>query len=183
MTTNRDCFISVDVETAGPIPGEYSMLSVGACMVGRRDESFYAELKPINGNAVTEALKVTGFDLVELGRTGERPEDAMAKFRDWLAGACPGGKSVFVGFNAGFDWSFVNWYFHRFLGDNPFGFAPLDIKSYYMGLTACAWEDTKSSRICAEFQPLKAREHNALNDARAQAEMFEKMLAAVRMGS
>jgi DNA polymerase III epsilon subunit-like protein len=180
MMTNRDCFISVDVETAGPVPGEYSMLSLGACVVGRRDETFYAELKPITGNAVADALKVTGFDLAELGRTGERPEDAMVKFRDWLAGACDGDKPVFVGFNAGFDWSFVNWYFHRFLGENPFGFAPLDIKSYYMGLTGCSWSDTKSSRIRPEFQPAEPGDHNALADARAQAEMFEKLLAAPR---
>ena len=64
------------------------------------------------------------------------------------------------------------------MGENPFGFAPLDVKSYYMGLTGCSWEETKSSRIRQEFQPARAGDHNALNDARAQAEMFEKMLAA-----
>jgi DNA polymerase III epsilon subunit-like protein len=180
MKTEGECFISVDVETAGPIPGEYSMLSLGACVVGRREEAFYVELKPLNGNAVPDALKVTGFDLAELRKTGERPEDAMAKFRGWLAGA--GEKPVFLGFNAGFDWSFVNWYFHRFLGENPFGFAPLDVKSYYMGLTGCSWADTKSSRIRPEFQPTQPGNHNALADARAQAEMFEKMLAAERPG-
>ena len=72
----------------------------------------------------------------------------------------------------------MNWYFIHFLKDNPFGFAPLDIKSYYMGLTGCSWEDTKSSRIQPEFQPAKAGDHNALNDARAQGEMFEKMRAS-----
>ena len=153
MTNSNDCFISVDVETAGPIPGEYSMLSLGACVVGCRDEGFYVELKPISDKALPDALKVTGFDLAELGKTGERPEAAMARFRDWLAAACGGRKPVFVGFNAGFDWSFVNWYFHRFLGANPFGFAPLDIKSYYMGFTGCSWEDTKSSRLRRNFSP------------------------------
>lgn len=180
MLTKRDCFVSVDVETAGPVPGEYSLLSLGACVIGRRDESFYTELKPINDNAIANALKVSGFDLAELRTTGKGPEDAMAKFRDWLAVACSGGQPVFVGFNAGFDWSFVNWYFHRFLGENPFGFAPLDIKSYYMGLAGCSWSETKSSRISPEFQPAQPGTHNALADARAQAEMFEKMLAAVR---
>jgi hypothetical protein len=104
----------------------------------------------------------------------------MAKFRDWLAGARGGRNPVFVGFTAGFNWSFVNWYFHHFLGENPFGFAPLDIKSYYMGFTGCSWGDTKSSRLRPEFQPTQPGNHNALADARAQAETFEKLLESVR---
>jgi ribonuclease T len=177
MKTKGERFISVDIETAGPIPGEYSMLSVGACVVGRRDDGFYAELKPINSNAVPDALKVTGFDLTQLGRTGDLPEEAMANLRAWVARVGADTSVIFAGFNAGFDWSFVNWYFHRFLGENPFGFAPLDIKSYYMGLTGCSWAETKSSRIRAEYQAGKPGSHNALADARMQAEMFEKMLA------
>lgn len=51
-----------------------------------------------------------------------------------------------------------------------------------MGLTGCSWEETKSSRIRAEFQPAKAGDHNELNDARAQAEMFTMMMAAARQG-
>jgi ribonuclease T len=177
MKTKGERFISVDIETAGPIPGEYSMLSVGACVVGRRDDGFYAELKPINSNAVSDALKVTGFDLTQLGTTGDRPEEAMANLRAWVASVGADTSVIFAGFNAGFDWSFVNWYFHRFLGENPFGFAPLDIKSYYMGLTGCSWAETKSSRIRAEYQARRPGRHNALVDARTQAEMFEKMLA------
>ena len=180
MTKQRECFISVDVETAGPIPGEYSMLSLGACVIGGDGDEFYVEIQPLNQNAVHEALRVSGFDLAKLANTGERPEAAVAKFQDWVAAASVGAKPVFVGFNAGFDWSFANWYFIHFLGENPFGFAPLDVKSYYMGLTGCSWEDTKSSRIKSEFQPARAGDHNALTDARAQAEMFRKMRAVER---
>jgi ribonuclease T len=43
-----ETYISVDVEAAGPIPGDYSMLAIGACMVGNARETFYAELRPIN---------------------------------------------------------------------------------------------------------------------------------------
>jgi ribonuclease T len=180
MATKKDCFISVDVETSGPIPGDYSMLSLGACIVGGKDDGFYVEIKPLNDNAVPDAMKVTGFDLAKLAKTGERPEDAMSKLRDWLKEVGDSTKPVFVGFNAGFDWSFVNWYFIHFVGVNPFGFAPLDVKSYYMGLIGCAWEETKSSRIRPEFQPAKPGDHNALADARAQAEVFAKMRSAAR---
>jgi DNA polymerase III epsilon subunit-like protein len=183
MASKKEFFISVDVETSGPIPGDYSMLSLGACVVGGKEDGFYVEIKPLNDNAVPDALKVTGFDLAKLAKTGERPEDAVAKFRDWVQQVKGDAKPVFVGFNAGFDWSFVNWYFIHYLSENPFGFAPLDIKSYYMGLVGCEWEGTKSSRIRPEFQPAKPGDHNALTDARAQAEMFEKMRMAERPGS
>jgi DNA polymerase III epsilon subunit-like protein len=178
MANKTEVFISVDIESSGPVPGDYSMLSLGACVVGSNDEGFYSEFKPLNDNAVSEAMKVTGLDLATLAEKGERPEIAMKKLATWVKEVAGNAKPVFVGFNAGFDWSFVNWYFIHFLKDNPFGFAPLDVKSYYMGLTGCSWEDTKSSRVRSEFQPAIAGDHNALNDARAQGEMFEKMRAS-----
>lgn len=177
MANKHEVFISVDVESSGPIPGDYSMLSLGACVVGSDDKSFYAEIKPLNDNAIPEAMRVAGFNLAELAKTGDNPTDAMKNFDLWVKEVTGDGKPIFVGFNAGFDWSFVNWYFIHFLRDNPFGFAPLDIKSYYMGLTGCRWDDTKSSRVHPEFQPSKPGDHNALNDARAQGEMFAKMRA------
>lgn len=175
MANKTEVFISVDVESSGPIPGDYSMLSLGACVIGDDDKGFYTEFKPLNDNAIPEATRVTGFDLAKLAESGEHPEIAMKQLAAWVKEVSGDRKPIFVGFNAGFDWSFVNWYFAHFLMDNPFGFAPLDIKSYYMGLTGCTWEDTKSSRIRMEFQPAKPGDHNALNDARAQGVMFDKM--------
>jgi hypothetical protein len=37
---------------------------------------------------------------------------------------------------------FVNSYFHRFLGRNPFGHAALDMKAFFMGLTGVKWSET-----------------------------------------
>jgi DNA polymerase III epsilon subunit-like protein len=175
VNNNSEVFISVDVESSGPIPGDFSMLSLGACVVGSNRNGFYVEFKPLNDNAIPEALKVSGFKLENLAKSGEDPSDGMKKMTTWMKKVCGNAKPVFVGFNAGFDWSFVNWYFIHFVGENPFGFAALDIKSYYMGLIGCNWEDTKSSRIPPKFQSTKPGDHNALNDARAQAEMFQLM--------
>jgi ribonuclease T len=39
---NLPCFISVDVESAGPIPSRYALLSIGACTLTHLCCSFYA---------------------------------------------------------------------------------------------------------------------------------------------
>ena len=172
MTAKREIFISVDIEAAGPVPGEYSLLSIGACNVNNDTETFACELKPINSNADPKALEVSGFSLADLERNGLAPDEAMKQFGSWLGKVAQGGTLVFVGFNAPFDWSFINYYFHRFSVSNPFGFTALDIKAYYMGATGCAWSDTRSSQIHADVKPKRHSDHTALHDAQYQAELF-----------
>jgi len=178
MTAKREIYISVDVETAGPIPGEFSLLSIGACDVDDDSKSFSVELKPINRNADPKALEVAGLSLEALAKRGEEPAAAMSAFGAWakdLAGADD--VLVFVGFNAPFDWSFVNYYFHRFVGANPFGFTALDIKAFYMGVTGGAWSDTRSSQIAQHLSPIRRPDHDALHDAKYQAELFRLVRA------
>ena len=168
-------YISVDIEAAGPIPPTYSMLSLGACVVGDEQTTFYTELRPINGNSLPAAMKVAGRSLQEFERDGRAPEQAMTAFRDWLAEVVGDSTPVFVGFNAVFDWAFVNFYFHSYLGDNPFGFGGIDIKSFYMALSGCTWDDARSSRIPPGLKGASPHTHNALSDALEQAEMFRRM--------
>ncbi len=169
-------YFSVDIESSGPIPGKYSMLSLGACVVGNPNENFYVELKPISKEFVPDALKVSGFDLNRLEKEGKPPVEAMKAFRQWVLTAAENHKVVFVGFNACYDWQFVNWYLESFTGDNPFGFGGIDIKSYFMGLSGLSWSKTTSSQLPSEFQPDAPQTHNALDDARAQASIFQKLL-------
>ena len=172
----RETYISVDVEAAGPLPPAYSMLSLGAVVVDNPQATFYVEFKPLNGKSVPAAMKVVGRTLEDFACTGRDPKDAMVAFRDWLGLVAKAAKPVFVGFNATFDWTFVNFYFHQYLGENPFGIGGIDIKSYYMGLSGGKWEDTRSSRIPAEFKDSSRRHtHNALDDAIEQGELFRRM--------
>ena len=174
MTQKKEVFVSIDVETAGPVPGEYSLLSIGACAVADpTTKTFACELKPINRNADPKALEVSGLSLDDLFKNGLEPQEAMQRFANWLAELAEADASVvFVGFNAPFDWSFVNYYFHRFMGSNPFGFTALDIKALYMGATGCDWADTRSSKIAERLTPRLKADHQALHDAQYQAELF-----------
>lgn len=182
MTKKQEVFVSVDVESSGPIPGEFSMLTLGACLVDSPSISFSMELQPLNGNFDAEALAVTGLSMEDLARTGMPPTEGMGKFASWITMHVAGDATpVFVGLNASFDWSFVNYYFHRFVGANPFGFAALDIKALFMGATACDWQETKSSSIAKVVHPSLKSSHDALDDARYQAELFRlirKMVAS-----
>lgn len=171
----NEIYISVDVEAAGPVPATYSMLSLGAVVVDDPKQTFYVELKPTNDQFVPDAMKAVGRTLQDFAEKGRDPKDAMLAFRDWLRLVAKTGKPVFVGFNGAFDWAFVNFYFHHHLGENPFGFGGIDIKSYYMGMSGCTWDDTRSSRIASDLKGPAPHTHNALDDAIEQAEMFRRM--------
>jgi DNA polymerase III epsilon subunit-like protein len=172
----QERYFSVDIESAGPIPGKYSMLSLGACVVGRPTASFYVELKPISLSFVPAAMEITGFDLKRLKKVGINPAKAMRDFASWVGSMAGNKEAIFVGFNGCYDWQFVNWYFESFVGRNPFGIGGIDIKSYFMGLSGLSWSKTTSSRLPAKFQPNRPQTHNALDDALAQASIFEKLM-------
>ncbi len=173
----EEIYISVDVETSGPIPCQFSMLSFGACVVKDTSKNIYRELKPINENYEKKALEVCGFDIDALKKTGTEPATAMSDFDAWITDIARGGRPVFVAFNATFDWQFVNSYFITFLGRNPFGISGLDIKAYYMGKFSKKWGETTKRNFDKQFLSGRKHTHNALDDAIEQAEIFEKLLS------
>lgn len=167
--------VSVDVETSGPNPADYDMLSIGACTLIEPRQKFYIELKPVSMRFTDEALRVHGLDLGELQRKGEKPADALEKLRSWLAEAIPfASQPLFLGFNAPFDWMFVNDYFIHYLGENPFGHSALDIKSFYMGAARVPWSSTSMKNLS-----LIELKHNALQDACDQANLFERIVMGI----
>jgi DNA polymerase III epsilon subunit-like protein len=172
-----ETFISVDIETAGPTPREYSLLSIGACLVHDPDETFYVELKPVTSAVNERAMAVGGFTLEALAESGVEPRAAMERFDAWIAAAVPEGHvPVFVAFNAVFDWMFVQDYFQRYLGRNPFGHSGLDVKAYYMGMTGETWARTSMRYLSPRYLGGTHLSHNALHDARDQALIFRTLL-------
>lgn len=174
---STEVFISVDVETAGPIPGTFSLLSVGACRVDDISKAFSCQLKPITQNSDPKALEVVGLSLDHFEKEGLEPAQAMEQFTRWLNEIVGQDQTpVFVGLNAPFDWSFINFYFQTYTGRNPFGFSALDIKAYYMGLIGCDWSETRSSEMVKVLHPTRSGDHDPLHDAQFQAELFQRML-------
>ena len=181
-------FISVDVETAGPTPGDYAMISIGACPVDEPERGFYVELKPDRDAVVESALEVSGLKMETLAVEGTDPAEAMREFAQWIRDVVPPQthRPVFVGFNAVFDWMFVNEYFVRYGIENPFGHGGLDIKSYYVGMMGSTWEQTSMRHLSPKYLAGRPLSHNALGDARDQAELFRRIsedAAALRTAS
>ena len=179
---NNETFISVDIETAGPNPGNFSLLSIGACLVADPSTQFYVELQPVNDSALESALRISNLELAELKTRGRPPHEAMGRFAQWVRSATPDGTSpVFVAFNAPFDWMFVNDYFHRYLGYNPFGHKALDIKAFYMGMLGVPWGETGMSLVSGRYLNSQALTHHALQDALDQAALFQGILEESRL--
>ena len=116
-----------------------------------------------------------------LAAEGVEPGRRDAAVRRLGAEVAPAGTApIFVGFNAVFDWMFVDDYFQRFLGRNPFGHSALDIKAYYMGHAGGTWAQTSMRFLSPLYLGGVHLTHNALGDARDQAELFRSMKAEER---
>jgi len=172
----NEIYVSTDVETDGPIPGSFSLLSLGSVAYdenGAEIGRFAANLKPLP-NAATSPQTMAWWtehqaqwDLIQVNQ--EDAATAMQRYCAWLE-ALPGAP-VFLAYPASFDFMFVYWYLMELVGRSPFGHAALDIKSYAMGrLDGKFTEQTRSKKL-ADFsqEPLT---HDALDDALNQAEMF-----------
>jgi hypothetical protein len=120
-------YFSADVETDGPIPGPYSILSFALVYAGSFDghrfqrptsyeQVFYRELKPISSSFEPEALRVNRLDRERLCREGVSPQNAMTEASAWVKGIAGAKDAVLVAYPLCFDWTWLYWYFIRFSG-------------------------------------------------------------------
>jgi len=168
-------YVMVDVETDGPIPADYSMICLGAVVVDENlDKRFYGQLKPISEQWIPDALKISGFSRNQTQQFDD-PKEVMEKFSAGIKISCTG-TLLFISDNNGFDWQFVNYYFHHFLGSNPFGFSSTNLGSLYKGLV----KDTSKN-----FKHLRntAHTHDPLDDAVGNAEALLHMISKMELRS
>lgn len=178
-----ELYIATDVEADGPIPGPYSMISLGMSVAGRPDLAFYTELRPISDDFVPEALAVSGLDRDRLLREAPAAADAMRAATDWIAGLRLLGRPVFLAGPAVWDGMFVHWYFVNFTGSSPFGAtgSGIDLRSYWMGQTGCEWAATGKTAIKRGLGLTGLpHTHHAGEDAAELALIFAAMLARRR---
>ena len=160
-------YVMVDVETDGPIPVDYSMICFGAVMIDESlNNTFYGQLRPISEQWIHEALKISGFSREETLEFNE-PKEVMIKFNNWLQ-LNHKNNLIFISDNNGFDWQFINYYFHHFLGNNPFGYSSMNLGSLYKGLV-------KDSSLNFNHLRKTKHTHNPVDDVIGNAEALLHM--------
>ena len=155
-------YVMLDIEADGPIPGDFSMICFGAVIVEPSlSQTFYGQLRPVSEQWQPEALAVSGFTREQTLAFPE-PEGVMRQFAAWLQEHSKG-RPMFISDNNGFDWQFINWYFHHFTGANPFGHSSANLGSLYKGLVRDVTQNFKHLRKTPHT-------HHPVDDARGNAE-------------
>jgi len=182
----QEIYISIDIEADGPCPGLHSMLSIAAVAINPQLENpeighWYANLELLEGadsDPGTDAWWAKQpHAYAETRKLIIHPKDAMESLRDWLR-TLPG-KKICIAYPAGFDFTFLYYYCHRFLGECPLGFSALDIKTYGACVLSLDYSQATKKQFPKEwFDKSKPHTHVALDDAREQAYLFCKMLDA-----
>jgi hypothetical protein len=180
-----DAYFSADVETDGPIPGPYSILSFAIVYAGSFDgkrferprsyeQTFYKELKPISEEYQQEALDVNRLDRSRLCLEGESPETAMTRAFRWVKDNAGRARPVLVAYPLSFDWAWLYWYFIRFSAyGSPFGYSQcFDIKTALAIKAGIPISEASRSRLDLSLLSKRRHTHHALDDAIEQAELF-----------
>ena len=188
MKRGLDVYFSADVETDGPIPGPFSILSFALVFAGTFDgrqftqpqnyqQSFYRELRPISEDFQSEALRVNGLDRDRLLIEGQAPEVVMTEAARWIREIVGQGKPILVAYPLSFDWSWLYWYFTKFSTDgSPFNHSLcFDIKTAFAVKAGIPISEAGKSQLLPSLRPQNRHTHHALDDAIEQAEIFARV--------
>lgn len=180
-----EVYISIDVESDGPIPGINSMLSLGAVAFDGNGDilaTFEANLHVADG-AVSDPDTMdwwnTQIEAFAYVRSGCRePRAVMDEFATWVERVALSRKAVPVAVcaPAGYDFTFVYWYLMRYLGRSPFRFAVLDVRSFFAGYKGTLW--TRSTR---RYWPKRYHDRRVKHDHTPRADALGQGISFMRM--
>lgn len=187
MKVVKDIYFSADVETDGPIPGPFSMLSFALVFAGvfdgreftapsSFDKTFYRELRPISDRFQPDALRVNGLDRNRLLHEGGDPAIVMTDAARWIRSIAGNCKPVLVAYPLSFDWPWLYWYFTNFAGGSPFNHSLCyDVKTAFAVKAGVPISEAGKSKLLPSLRPKSNHTHHALDDAMEQAEVFIKV--------
>lgn len=160
----------IDVESDGPHPLDYNMISFGIVCVGDPSKTFLGEVFPLHGNeGIKAARDISGVSFEEQLEF-EHGNKVMPKAVEFLKSVHEG-RVTFWSDNPAFDWQFWNAYVHRFTGANPAGFSARRIGDLAAGLrnqplNTNAWKKMRRA----------PHDHNPVNDALGNVQALRRLL-------
>jgi hypothetical protein len=159
-------YISIDIEADGKYPPDFSMVCFGAVVVDDKlNKTFYGRVKPISVLYDKDALAVSGFSRTQ-HMAFDDPKEVMQNFAEWLKLVSPNSKPVFVSDNLAYDWQWINYYFCKYYGSNPFGHSARRIGDLYCGLV----KDFYANRTWKCQYRKTPHTHNPVQDCMGNAE-------------
>lgn len=175
----KQIYFVTDVESDGPIPGDYSIVSIGTVVVDLETlpqvlpqnlssilPTFYCEMAPISETWVSEALAISGVTR-EQHKAMEPAGVAIQRYLSFVNSFTRDGehRPIFISDNNGYDWMFVCWYLWKFGKCNPFGYSSGNLNWLYKGITKNFYKSIKHLRRTKHT-------HNPVDDAMGNAEAF-----------
>lgn len=163
-------YIVIDVESDGATPPDFSMVCFGAVILEPSlSKTFYGKTKPISNQWNPDALKISGFSRTE-HETFDEPKKVMVEFSEWIT-LNSKGNHIFISDNPAFDWQWINYYFHKYLGYNPFGHSARRIGDLYCGM----YKDVRLNSKWKKKLRKTKHDHTPVNDAKGNAEALLAM--------
>lgn len=183
----RATWFCIDIESSGPVPHLYDMISLGAVAVYTADDGalkggdpFYVEIRPTAPRWDHSTDSIHHLDRESLLRDGISLGTALKQLQEFVAlNLVSGTTPVFVGHNAPFDWSFISYGYQLCGLINPFGYKALDTKALATGVLGLHWLDSNKETL-EKLLGLPAQEakqiHRADYDAWYQSLILIKLL-------
>jgi hypothetical protein len=174
-------YVSIDIETDGPIPGPYSMRSVGAVAYTRSGAElgrFYYKLLPLEGATMhAETMEFWQKFPKQWEEVNEDALPAAAVMNEMVRWLAPWKQPTAICWPAAWDFGWVYWYLIKFVGWSPFGHSAIDIKTMagmYTGeLSRRSSKKLLPADIKKQVSELAgAHTHVAVEDAAEQVEIF-----------
>lgn len=175
----KEIFISTDVEATGPIPIKHSMLRFASAAFTIDKElisTYSANLKEIDGAIMdpdTQIFWNQNPDAWNKSRENLKDiDEALNEYLSWVLELKKKYVPIFLAYPAGFDFTFVRVYLEYFIGNCPFGFSCLDLKSYAMGILNIPFKEVTKKSLNDFNYPKLIHSHIALDDAVEQGSLF-----------
>ena len=183
--SSDECYVSVDIEADGPIPGAYSMLSLGAAAFdseGKLHDTWTANLEQLpdaSEHPRTMRWWAAHSDAWEAARANPRePEATITEFVAWAEGLRSSvGWPVAVAFPAAFDAMWVEWYCHRYVGASPFRRRCVDLRTLVMVAAGAGYREAGKTSMPQHWRAgTGTHSHLALDDATEQGRLFFRIV-------